>query len=175
MPTALTMARRIAVGDDVKRLVMIGTEREFELLKLRLPNGRRARSGSNDCVFLTAGFAMSMSLKVLDKAKVRKIDQADLFRVSVTTLRRYRRQQSIPREPDILQNLEDFLCCYKVLKVLYVRRYPSIYIWLTAPNQALRPNPIQYMKRFGIHAVREYHQQMLADQAGVSHTSCEPA
>lgn len=119
----------------------------------RTPRGNRDPDVSLN---LAPQFALSIVLKILEKANVTESDQTVLLGVSPEALDHYRRGDSTLREREIVERLEDFLHCYMALKVLYARDYDMIYAWLTNPNTAIPPNPVEHMKRFGIGAVRAY-------------------
>ena len=140
------------------RYVTLGTKSELKMFHMRQPDGKTV-SGS---IGISPDFGTAVVLKIFDRANMSKSDQTALLGVSAERLEAYRAKQSVPGDPLVIERLNDFLRCYIILKVLYVREYSSIYAWFTSPNTTVPPTPLEHMKRCGIDAVRAYLESMLS-------------
>lgn len=102
------------------------------------------------------GTALTLLLRIFEKWQLDQQTQAQLLKVSPSTLGRYRRGLSVPRRREQLQRIGDLLRCYMVLRVLYVHNLELSDSWLTRAHTRFRPNPITYMMRHGTDEVMRY-------------------
>ncbi len=107
-------------------------------------------------VCLPVGTALTLLLRIFEKWQLDPKTQAQLLKVSPSTLERYRRGLSGPHRHEQRQRIGDLLRCYMVLRVLYVHNLELADHWLTRAHTRFRPNPVAYMMRHGTNEVMRY-------------------
>jgi hypothetical protein len=107
-------------------------------------------------VCLPVGNALKLLLRIFEKWKLDPKAQAQLLKVSPSTLERYRRGLSVPRQREQLQRIGDLLRCYMVLRVLYPHNPEVADCWFTGAHTHFRPNPVAYMIHHGMNKVMRY-------------------
>jgi hypothetical protein len=135
--------------------IPLGSVGEFRMFGLTLP-GIEDVWDPRAQVCLPVGNALKLLLRIFEKWQLDQQTQAQLLKVSPSTLGRYRRGLSVPRRREQLQRIGDLLRCYMVLRVLYPRNPEVADRWLTRDHTRFRPNPVAYMMRHGTNEVMRY-------------------
>ncbi len=136
-------------------LIPLGSVGEFRMFGLTLP-GLEDVWDPRAPVCLPVGTALKLLLRIFEKWQLDPKTQAQLLKVSPSTLGRYRRGLSVPRRHVQLQRIGDLLRCYMVLRVLYSHNLELSDNWLTRAHPRFRPNPVAYMMRHGTDEVMRY-------------------
>ena len=141
--------------------IPLGSVGEFRMFGLMLPGLEDAWDPRTQ-VCLPVGNALKLLLRIFETLwKLDQKTQAQLLKVSPTTLGRYRRGLSVPRRHEQLQRIGDLLRCYMVLRVLYAHNREVADRWLTRTHTRFRPNPVVYMKHHGTYEVMRHLQRQL--------------
>jgi len=141
--------------------IPLGSVGEFRMFGLMLP-GLEDAWDPRAPVCLPAGTGLKLLLRIFEKLwKLDPKTQAQLLKVSPSTLERYRRGLSVPRRHEQLQRIGDLLRCYMVLRVLYSHNPEVADRWLTRAHTRFRPNPVVYMKHHGTYEVMRHLQGQL--------------
>ncbi len=136
--------------------ITLGTVGEFRMLGLTVP-GIETAQDPLACIRLSADHALRLLLTIFEKQwKLDDGTQANLLKVSPSTLRRYRSRGSVPRGREQLQRIEDLLRCHKALSVLFPYNPELADSWPTLRNRRLEPSPVAYAIRHGTADVRRY-------------------
>ncbi len=135
--------------------IPLGSVGEFRMFGLTLPGIEDVWDPQSQ-VCLPVGNALKLLLRIFEKWQLDPKTQAQLLKVSPSTLGRYRRGQSVPHRQEQLQRIGDLLRCYMVLRVLYSHNLELSDSWLTRAHTRFRPNPIAYMMHHGTDEVMRY-------------------
>jgi hypothetical protein len=131
------------------RQITLGSVAEFRMFGLTLP-GIEDVWDPRAPVCLPAGTGLKLLLRIFETLwKLDQKTQAQLLKVSPSTLGRYRRGLSVPRRHEQLQRIGDLLRCYMVLRVLYPNNPAVADCWFTGAHTHFRPNPVAYMIHHG--------------------------
>ena len=151
----------MASQDKALPQIPLGSVGEFRLYGLTLPGMEDAWDPKSQ-VCLPVGNALKLLLRIFAALwKLNKKTQAQLLKVSPSTLGRYRRGQSVPHRHEQLQRIGDLLRCYMVLRVLYPRNPEVADSWVTSAHKRFRPNPLVFMQHCGTTEVIRYlHRQL---------------
>lgn len=142
--------------------VTLGTVGEFKMLGLTVP-GIDTAQDPLACIRLPADHALRLLLAIFEKQwKLDSGTQANLLKVSPSTLSRYRAREAVPRRREQLQRIEDLLRCHKALSAIFSRSPEQADTWPTRRNSRLEPNPVAYAMRNGTADVRRYLEAELA-------------